>query len=319
MTGERTTAASRHWTDHLLDFWFKPVRAERLVLFQRLFTLTFFIYLLGWTSSATEWLTTEGFHLSARATSRAYPAPFPALPPSWLVPFVIYLFGSTVAVILDVGGRLAKANLCGLAVYVQMVDQPSSFTLNKLYVVFFFFLTIAPQVMTAKDGSRWQAAWGVRFIQATIIIQYCTAGICKAACGDWLYNPQVLYTHTVGIYRTPIAAVVVEYTPYFLWIVFAWSALLFELMAPVVFILRRTRTFACLWGASFHIGVAVLMKDLIFFSQQMMTTYVLFLKDEWVQKAETLFERAIAPVVEPWYGLTERLPAALRWLVGRDG
>jgi len=307
----RASSTEASFIDPILDFWFIPVRAERLLLFQRIFTLTFFIYLLGWTSSATEWLTVEGFHLSPNATSRAYPAPFAALPVAWLVPFLIVLFSTTWAVILDVGGRVAKALLLGFAVYVQMVDQPSSFTLNKLYVVFFAFILVAPASVTAHDGSRWHAAWAVRMVQATILIQYCTAGICKTLWGDWTYNPMVLYTHTVGIYRTDIAALVVEYTPAFMWVIFAWSALLFELLAPIFFIGRRLRTIACVWGATFHIGVAVLMKDLIFFTQQMISTYVLFLDDKYVVRVESRIAAFVSPIATPINALTDRIFAPL--------
>lgn len=289
-----------------VDFWFAAVAPERLRLFQRLFTLTFFIYLLGWTSAATEWLTVKGFHLSAEATSAAYPSPAPALPVAWLGPFLVLLFGVTILGILDVGGRATRIALCALAWYVQMVDQPASFTLNKIYVVFFFVLAVAsapaeasPSTTPAADAPaprRWQSAWPIRCIQATLLIQYCTAGICKAAWGDWLFRTDVLFTHTVGIYRNELAAWVVHHMPGPFWVVFAWGALLFELFAPVLFMVKRLRVVGMLWGIGFHAGVALLMHDLIFFSEQMICIYILFVSEErvvQVERALTAVPRAL--------------------------
>ena len=291
------------------DFWFVPVRAERLVLFQRAFTLTFLAFLIAWGSSATEWLTDEGFHFSAEATRQAYPAPFPALPRAWLPGFLVLLFGTTTLVILDSWGRAPKILLCALSIYVQMVDQPSSFTLNNIYVMFFFFLAVAPAPVTARDGSRWIPAWPIRLIQTTLLIQYGTAGLCKSLHGDWLFQSDVLFTHSVGVYRTPIAALVVEYAPMALWAVFAWQALLFELTAPLMLTLRRLRLGAVLWGSSFHIGVALLMKNLIFFSLQMMSVYVLFLGDEGVVRTERAIARRLDDLLRPIRRRARRLRA----------
>jgi hypothetical protein len=264
----------------VLDFWFAPLPAERLALFQRAFTFTFGLFMLGWARHGAEWLTTAGYHISREATERVYPTPAPPLPEAWLVPFLVLLFGASLAGVLT-AGRIVRIVLLGLAVYVQLVDQPAAFTLNKLYVVFFFFLAIAPspRFFTGEGGTpaAFVSAWPVRMIQATLLIQYFTAGICKVAWGDWLQRSDILFTHAVGLYRTEAAALFIHHMPAFGWVALGWSALLFELLAPVLFIVRRLRPVAFVWGVGFHLAVALMMKDLIYFSLQLISVYVLFI------------------------------------------
>ncbi len=61
-----------------------------------------------------------------------------------------------------------------------------------------------------------------------------------------------------------------------------WVTPLFELEAPVLFCVRKLRPTAFVIGIGFHFMIALLMKDLIFFSAQMWTFYALFITaDEW--------------------------------------
>ena len=288
-----------------LDFWFAPLAPARWRLFERAFSVTFLIWFARWSWYGREWLTDYGFHISAEATNQVYPAPFPLLPAVLLFPFIAVVYANTIAIILGVGGRPVRMLQFAIAVYVQLVDQPSSFTLNKLYIFFYFVMAVAPslqRVRVARDdddndvsdddgaGSDApvlrQSAWPVRTVQATLLIQYCTAGTCKAYWGDWMDHTDILFGHSVGIYRTWIAGLVVTYMPHFFFVALSATSLAFEIFAPVLFMWKRTRLFACAFGVLLHAGIALLMKDLIFFSQQMVTFYVVFLPTSWVLLAD---------------------------------
>lgn len=243
---------------------------------------------------ASEWLTTDGFHIVNSSRNTAYPAAFPLVPKDWLTPFLILLFGAPTLLIFDRGGRIIKGSVLALAVYIQLVDQVASFTLNKMYIVYFFFIFIAPRPRNVSiDGQTrlMQSHWPARMVQATLLIQYTTAGLCKVFWGDWLKVHDILFGHSVGLYRTEIAALLIEYLPHPAWWFLSYGALLFELLALLLFLPRRVRIMGCLIGFVFHMTIAVMMKDLIYFSIQMVTTYVLFLPTEWSVAIETRLQR----------------------------
>jgi hypothetical protein len=276
-----------------LDFWFRPISEARLLLWQRAFALSFIIFVSQWSYYGAEWLTDTGYHISTAATDTVYPDPFPVLPSLLLVPFLVVMFGSATAVMLNWGGRVAKVVVFACAVYIQLADQISSFTLNKLYIFGFFLLLVAPKTHPdpAPDGFAMQSAWPTRVIQATLLIQYGDAGICKIVHGDWLHVVDILYGHSVGVYRTEIAGWLMNHMPPLFWSASSLFAVGFELSAPIIFLVPRTRLLAILSGTAMHLVIAVLMKDLIFFSLQMISFYILFMSDETCERVETRIRR----------------------------
>ncbi len=112
-------------------------------------------------------------------------------------------------------------------------------------------------------------------LQATLILQYLAAGLAKAG-GDWLKSGDVLWSQVQGVYRTELAAWSLRHLPLWVWSVLQHLALAFELLAPVLFTVRRLRPLALVLGLGFHLVIALMMKDLIFFSLQMWTFYLLF-------------------------------------------
>ncbi len=365
--------------ERMKRFWFVAIEPERIVFFQRLFAATFLFYVVGWGMTATEWLTDASFHITKEATNPVYPMPFPSVPEAWLVPFLIVLYVTPTLLILNVGGRVAKLVMVVLAVYIQLVDQISSFTLNKLYIVFFavLFLAPAPQKIDvpprgptgpvwrpsgglsspsgigvlvslsalalaafvarygwipknfrdagtfgfwcataigvvgyflqrppapddgdgdAKPERVWaMSGWPMRLVQVTLMIQYVSAGLCKIFWGDWFKVPDILYGHSVGLYRTEAAAFLIQTLPHFFWYFLSYGALAFETLALLLFVPKRMRPWGALIGVVFHMTIALMMKDLIYFSAQMCTFYVMFLPARWV----VTWERAIARRL-PW-------------------
>jgi hypothetical protein len=116
-------------------------------------------------------------------------------------------------------------------------------------------------------------------IQATLLIQYGDAGLCKSIHGDWLYEVDILYGHSVGVYRTEIAGWLMNHMPPLFWAASSMFALTFELTAPIAFLIPKTRVLTMLAGVGMHLVIAALMKDLIFFSLQMMSFYIVFMSD----------------------------------------
>ena len=126
------------------------------------------------------------------------------------------------------------------------------------------------------------AAVADRVIQATLILQHFGAGHAKAFRGAWLKFSNVLYTQVQGVYRTDFAAWCLRTFPVWSWTVMQWTALLFELEAPVLFCVRKLHIIGSILGMGFLLMIALMMKDLIFFSLQMWSFYALFVTaDEW--------------------------------------
>jgi hypothetical protein len=208
--------------------------------------------------------------------------PPPPLPPS-LVP-VFYLLAIVAGGALILGWRPRPFTWIALflAIFAKAVDPLSSFTLNKLYIAGFAVMALAPSPRpVVGDGGGTvvrQSAWPVRVLQGTLLIQYFTAGTCKVFYGDWLTHTDVLWTQVQGYYCTDLAAWMLHVTPMWGWSVMMYSALLFELTAPLTFGWKRLRPLAYVWGFGFQMMIAATMRMLILFSLQMLSFYVLFVQ-----------------------------------------
>lgn len=265
-----------------VDAWlFGGVDPVRLDTFRRCLALTFLLYVGFWFLNAGEWLTDAGFHFTAETERREHPDPWPTLP-AWAVPlFGAVLFGSALGVTCGWSWRLLDWVLLGCAIYLQRVDPISASTPNKLYIASFAVLSCAPRPFTTRgpegEVRALQSAWPIRVLQATLIIQYSTAGLCKVIHGDWLQNRLVIWTHVQGLYRTSAGAILLDHMPLGAWSAARLGSLSFELASPVLFTVRRLVPIGIAWGILFHLGIALTMEKLIFFSLQMMGFYVLFI------------------------------------------
>ena len=161
------------------DFWTGTQSVAQLDLFRRAFALSAILYFAFWFLNWREWLTAEGYHLTPELRLFYHFRPLPPLPP-WLV-FVLgtTLFGSLAGIVLGFRPHLLVWPLLLCLGYVHGVDVTSAFTLNKYYVVLFLIMGLSG-ARSSGETSRWP----VRIIQATLIIQYATAGWCKVLHGD---------------------------------------------------------------------------------------------------------------------------------------
>ena len=273
-----------------LDFWFQPIDPIRWRLFQQCFAFTFLIYMIERFRYAREWLTDYGFHLdkNTKMWYQVDPAP---LMQEWMIPIVaIIVFSSILAVIFQWHARKFVWIVFAWAVYIQLVDNISSFTLNKFYILGFCLIALTPKVKefydkTAKKHLMLQSAWPLRVLQFTLLIQYGTAGWCKVIHGDWMSSPDALWTQVQGLYCTDIAAWMLRTIPKGIaWSLMMYSSLAFEVFAPIIFAVRRTRILAYLWGFSFQLVIALTMHQLIYFSAQMVCFYILFMNPDFLKK-----------------------------------
>ncbi len=275
------------------SFWLGPQDPVRLDAFRVVFAATLLLYTLTWGQYGGEWLTSRGFHLSNHAAGAYWPV-LPPLPPWALAPFLMAYLGAIVATLLGLWLRLSVW-LTWLGVgYVTFADPLSAFTMNRLFLVGF-------AVLALSDGGAWfrlgrpqtptASVWPIRVLQATLLLQYATAGWCKAAHGPWLQDHTVLFTQVWGYYRTAFASLLITTLPLWAWGLMQWSALIFEACAPILFGVRRLRPLAFVWGASFQVLVALTMDRLILFSLQLLCFYVLFAEDRFLHKLRAWLRR----------------------------
>ncbi|MCP4503597.1 MAG: hypothetical protein GY822_27000 [Deltaproteobacteria bacterium] len=295
------TSAQKGWgwkrfKNYWWDIFFGPYDVINWKIFQTIFGIAWLNWFAGYVPTIRYWISTGGFHISTANASGHYAEPAPLVPPEYVVAFTaVYL----VCILLNIFGIWRKVLVWVMfwgAVYTQAVDQPSAFTLSKLFIVYFFLVGIAPQPEkrpgASDDEPLVMSAWPVRLIQLSLLIEYMEADSCKIFLGDWIFkysngslyfsNMDPLWGFTQGLYKNFFAAWVVNvlsWRPF--WILFSLSAVAFEVFAPVLFLWRKTRyPVAIIYGICMHIGIAVLMKDLIYFSLQMITFYIFWIRAE---------------------------------------
>jgi hypothetical protein len=150
-----------------------------------------------------------------------------------------------------------------------------------------------PAVGAGRSGEL-RSAWPLRVLQATMLLQYLGAGICKLR-GDWLEHDDVLWAQAQLPFMTDLAAWMVREVPKSAWAAMQWSALAFELGAPLLFIVARLRPLAFVWGIGMHIAIALLMYQVGYFSLQIVAFYVLFVDDARLARLEARFDDWLSP------------------------
>lgn len=255
-------------------FWYAPVDPVRLDAFRQAFTYTLIFYTLAWAQHGGEWLTPVGYHPSSAADAH-HSAHVPLLTRAALLPFFVVYLGAMIAVIFGWARRLATCVVLAGLVYVTLADPVSAFTINRLYIFGFLVLALAP----CPSGQSTQAtipAWPIRVLQVSLLIHYLASGLCKALRGDWLTHSDVLWTQIQGIYATDAAAWLLRVLPGGAWSLLQHAALGFELLAPILFMSRRLRPAGFVLGVGLHLVVAVTMYQLLYFSLQMVSLYLVF-------------------------------------------
>ena len=278
--------------DRVLDWWFKPFAVQYIRIYEVLMCLTMVYYFGGYMTQMEWWIGDMGFHPSAAATSSHYLPPPPRPSAEWFSPIVTTFYFLVGIYLIGYGRRILNWVFFALAVYVQAMDQPSAFTINRMLILYFFMLGLQPFTKTVTDvagkSKEVVSGWIVRIIQLTLTIQYTASGFCKMH-GDWLDDStlvrlNIVWTQSQGHYKNLISAWAVNDLPMPIWGMLAVTTLVFETGAVVFFFWKRTRLWTVFLGLMMHVAIAILMKDLIYFSMQMMMAYVFFLPESWVER-----------------------------------
>jgi hypothetical protein len=274
------------WFARALRWGLGPVPAVRLESFRWTLTLALLVYTLAWSMDAAEWLTGASYHVSP-AASHGLQLPVPLLSPAVLPVFLVVYIGSMVAILLDLRPRVfSYVVFAGLA-YVTAADRLAAFSMNKLALVSWLVLLLAawPKPPTSDSASETRdqpaclrSAWPVRVLQATLLLQYFGAGICKLR-GDWLSSSKVLWLQAQDVYMTDLSAWMVRELPLGLWATLQHASLGFELLAPVLFCVRRLRPLGIGFGLAMHLGIGLMMYRVGFFSLSVVAYYVLFVDE----------------------------------------
>jgi hypothetical protein len=269
-----------------LDLWVGPSDPIRMDTYRVALGISMLCYFGYWWLSAQEWMTTLGFHVSAKAFKSVYV--MPAMPPEWLPVFGILFFGSLVLWILGWKTRWTCPIVFVGVVYMNYVDILAAYTLNKMFVVSMAIFLCVPHGYLWSIEKKKQipkvSVWPVRILQMTLVIHYFFAGMSKVKGGDWLQDPYVLWSQIQGLYRTPIASWMLNTFPRSAWAWMQYAALLFELLSPVLFLSKRLRPIGMIWGALFQTLVALTMHMLFFFSFQMLCLYIFFIDEKLLHR-----------------------------------
>lgn len=262
------------------DFVFGPVDAGRLALFRGLFVASLSCYVAFRWQCAEEWLTAVGYHPSGRATGGLQRS-VPLLPVAALRWFGAAYFAAMVALIAGVRPRVTTWLVLAGTAYVTAADRLAAFTINKIFVGGLLILALAPAITAGPDGRpRIRSAWPLRALQFTLIVQLFGAGICKVRFGDWLLYSDTLWHQVQLNFMTDAAAWMVRTLPMPVWAALQHAALVFELAAPLLFVVRRLRPVGYILGLGMFVTIAVTMRELIFFALQMCSFFVLFVDED---------------------------------------
>lgn len=289
------------WAAGAHSFVFGPVDPVRMSVFKRIYAFALLLYMANRAMNPYEWLTDWGYHPSPAAEYTFYPPPLPLLP-AWAVPWFLAVFlGSLVALVLNFRARAANwIALAGL-IYVSFADITAAFSLNKMFTVGLSITALAPSPVTVVSGGEKVlrvSAWPLRVGQATFIIWMWSTGMCKAIHGDWIAiggmvidhdwsrwaplstwfkgNQDMLWFYAHGWYRTEIAAFLLRVLPKPVWAVMQYGALVFELFTPLLFMVRRLRPLAIVWGLCFQVVIALTMRKVGYFNLMAVCWFVLF-------------------------------------------
>jgi hypothetical protein len=277
-----------------------PQPIERLETVRLLAPLAILAFLWSRFIHVESWLTNAGFVVPnlGRDDYRQplYLGPLPAWL-AWVIAVVTVASG--VATALGWKTRTASGVFAALLVYLALADRLEAFTVNKLGAVVAIALFATPAGARYGIDARQRSAkpthvtWGnVRFFQALLMFMYCASGIAKAS-GDWIKNPNVIWSHMHDSYQTAFTYWLAIAVPAFAWSAFQYVTLAYELGAPLWYSIHRTRLVALFVGLGMHATIGLMFGPVIWFSFLMMSLLLAsFAPLPWLDRAlRRLWER----------------------------
>jgi len=256
----------------------EPQPIERLEVLRMLAPLATLGFLMSRFIHVQYWLTEIGFVVPEQV-SGDYRQPLYIPPiPVWLA--VVVSIATVVAGLATSIGfrtRISSGIFAALLAYLALADRLEAFTVNKLGTVLAIALFASPAGArysidalrdrgTRSDSAPIQVSWGnVRFFQTLLIFIYFASGIAKIR-GGWLKEPLALFSHLHDSYQTAFTYFMARTVPGFGWTLFQYVALIYEVGAPLWFMLRRTRQPALVLGLGMHAMIGIMFGPVIWFS-----------------------------------------------------
>jgi len=242
----------------------EPQPILRLELTRILAPLAILGFLSSRIAHVGEWVGDSGFRLPEFHDAARHPIELPALSGDSATLLAVIIVATALAV--SVGFHPRKAALAlGLSVaYAALGDRLSTFTVTKITPAIAFALAASP-CGSAYSVHAWLrrradpayrapdrvAGGSVRFFQVFLCTIYGASGLAKAR-GDWLSHPLVLWTHLHDSQQTRFSVLMANTIPGAGWTMAQAAVLLFEVLAPLWFALRRTRTAALVFALAMH-------------------------------------------------------------------
>ena len=156
--------------------------------------------------------------------------------------------------------------------YATMCDPASIGALNMHFLFGFAVVFWSTSLRKASDVTM--SAWPAYLIRLYLVVVYFGSGWRKTIYGDWLNNPDALLHCMTGFYTTDLTRHLYPIMPLFVWTLTQYMAVTFELGAPLLLLYPPLRKWGVISGCLLHLGIALLMKDLFYFSFQMLTFYI---------------------------------------------
>lgn len=225
-----------------------------------------FLYLTqGWTL-AWEWLSPKGFHVPSALLPGMPVAPL--LPEAFVPWFGLLFFASLLAWTLGFQLRWTSPLVLILVAYVTWADILAHYSLNRVFIISLTVMTFA-----AWNESSF---WPLHILRIFLATTYFVGGWSKAVHGDWLTNSHTLWSQMQIYYMNRYSAWLVRELPIGFWSTVQWGVVVFEISAPVLFFYRKLLPVAFLLGAALHLGIGLLMQDVLTFGLAMLCFYPLF-------------------------------------------
>jgi uncharacterized membrane protein YphA (DoxX/SURF4 family) len=252
---------------------------------------------------ADEWIGRSGFRLRNFGGDWRTTTYLRGVPASWAWTIAATMVVSAIATSLGLKTRWSALLFTATLIFVGMSDHLSSFTVTKIGPLLMFVVAIVPggrrlgidawqkRAATGKRPKKARPLPSVRFLQLFLAIFYCASGIAKAQ-GDWLKMPLVMWSHLHDSYQTEFTFVLAQILPAWAWTVLQGLVLTFEVLAPLWFGLRWTRTLAFVFAVGMHVGIGVMFGPVVWFALLMITVLVAaYMPEPLFAPLEALAER----------------------------
>jgi hypothetical protein len=246
-------------TDRWERFWFQPRAPERMAGFRILLGLYLLVYFGALAPHVALLFSSEGVHV---------PFLVPDYAPPPLGAWIVYVVTMLLALSVTVGFRTritAPLLLVAFLHHYFLAIAVAFTTYDRMIILYLLILTFA------EGGRAWAVSpdgpsaphpacgWGERMIALQAFMLYFGAGLWKLMNPVWHDGSFFEGIHQ-GMWATPLAFWIVrlELGPE-VWTLLSWTVIVFELAVGLGFLFRRTRGWAMLAAAAFHLNNTVVL------------------------------------------------------------